>query len=56
MEFVCEADVRMAVHHSAKIYVSAKTIITPAARDMASQFDVFITVAAASPAKRRERE
>jgi acetaldehyde dehydrogenase (acetylating) len=56
LEFVCEADVRMAVNRSTKIYVSTKTIITPAARDMASQYDVFITVAAASPAKRQESE
>jgi hypothetical protein len=48
--------VRLAVTRSAKIYVSTKTIITPAARDMGSQYDIFITVAAATPAKRQESE
>jgi acetaldehyde dehydrogenase (acetylating) len=54
LPFVCEADVRMAVHRSARIYVSPKTIITPAARELAGQHDVLIHVAA--PAGNRKIE
>jgi acetaldehyde dehydrogenase (acetylating) len=56
LEFVCEADVRVAVHRSHKIYVSTKTIITPAARDLANQYDVFIAVAPPTSPKAKESE
>lgn len=32
--FVCEADVRKAIHTGAKIYIAKRTIVTPAARDL----------------------
>lgn len=52
VDFVCEADVRLAVHRSTKINVSTKTIITPAAREMANQHDVLTTVPAPSSSTR----
>jgi acetaldehyde dehydrogenase (acetylating) len=45
MEFVAEADVRLALHSSRKLTISSKTIVTPAASDLASQFDIFTVVA-----------
>jgi acetaldehyde dehydrogenase (acetylating) len=41
-DFVCEADVRAALHQSRKIYIGAKTIVTPAARELASQHDILV--------------
>jgi acetaldehyde dehydrogenase (acetylating) len=41
VDFVCEEDVRRAVQKGEKIYVNAKTIITPAARDMGDAAEVF---------------
>jgi hypothetical protein len=41
-EFVSESDVRMAVRKSEKIFVGPKTIITPAARDLASSHDILV--------------
>ncbi|MBI3653721.1 MAG: aldehyde dehydrogenase family protein [Acidobacteria bacterium] len=40
-DFVCEDDVRRAVQKGEKIHVNAKTIITPAARDLGNDKDVF---------------
>lgn len=42
VEFVSEAEVRAAVKRKEKILVGHKTIITPAARDLAAQHDVFV--------------
>lgn len=41
VDFVCEDDVRQAILRKEKITVHAKTIITPAAHDLASNTDVF---------------
>jgi acetaldehyde dehydrogenase (acetylating) len=41
VDFVCEEDVRRAVAAGEKIYVDAKTIITPAARELGEQREVF---------------
>ncbi len=41
VDFVCEDDVRRALQNSEKIYVNARTIITPAARDMGEAEEVF---------------
>lgn len=41
VDFVCEEDVRQAVAKGEKIYISAKTIITPAARDLGDEREVF---------------
>ena len=40
-EFVCEDDVRRAIRDSRQILVDEKTIVTPAARDLATQHRVF---------------
>jgi acetaldehyde dehydrogenase (acetylating) len=42
--FVCEDDIRTALKRNEKIYVNSKTIITPAARDLGMQKDVFVFV------------
>lgn len=34
VSFVCEGDVRKAIHSGAKIYIAKHTIVTPAARDL----------------------
>ena len=41
MDFVCEDDVRRAIQKGEKIYTNARTIITPAARDMGEAAEVF---------------
>ncbi|HWX42524.1 MAG TPA: aldehyde dehydrogenase family protein [Blastocatellia bacterium] len=40
-DFVCEDDVKRAIHSGQKIYVNSKTIITPAARDLGEEHEVF---------------
>ena len=42
VDFVSEAEVRAAVKRKEKILVGRKTIITPAARDLGAQHDVFV--------------
>jgi acetaldehyde dehydrogenase (acetylating) len=41
VDFVCEDDVRRAIQSGDKIYVGARTIITPAARDVGEAAEVF---------------
>jgi acetaldehyde dehydrogenase (acetylating) len=41
VDFVCEDDVRRAIQKGEKIYTNARTIITPAARDMGESAEVF---------------
>jgi acetaldehyde dehydrogenase (acetylating) len=41
-DFVCEADVRTALHKGEKIYVGSKSIVTPAARELANQHGLII--------------
>ena len=41
VDFVCEDDVRRAVQKGDKIYINARTIITPAARDLGESSEVF---------------
>jgi acetaldehyde dehydrogenase (acetylating) len=43
VEFVCEEDVRLAVRHGRKILISERTIVTPAARDLAEMHRVFVS-------------
>src|SRR6185369_6750161 len=40
-DFVCEEDVKRAIAAREKIYINNKTIITPAARELAEERDVF---------------
>ena len=42
VEFVCEEDVRQAVQAKRKIIIGARTIVTPAARDLGTQHRVFV--------------
>ncbi|MGO4885626.1 MAG: aldehyde dehydrogenase family protein [Bryobacteraceae bacterium] len=42
VDFVCEEDVRNAIKQSRKIYIGPKTIVTPAARDLASPGDILL--------------
>jgi len=44
VDFVSEDDVRRAIQKGEKIYVSAKTIITPSARDMGEPAEVFAKI------------
>ena len=41
VDFVCEADVKQAMASGEKIYVNAKTIITPAARELGESREIF---------------
>lgn len=41
VDFVCEEDVRRAIASGEKIFISAKTIITPSARDLGNEREVF---------------
>jgi hypothetical protein len=41
-DFVCEEDVRQAVRLGRKILVGDRTIVTPAARDLAEQHKLFV--------------
>ncbi len=42
VSFVCEGDMRKAIHSGAKIYVAKHTIITPAARDLDTGGDILV--------------
>jgi acetaldehyde dehydrogenase (acetylating) len=44
VEFVSEDDVRRAVRDGVKIYISKKTIVTPSARDLGEEKEVFARV------------
>jgi hypothetical protein len=44
VEFVSEDDVRRAVTAGEKIYISKKTILTPSARDLGEEKEVFATI------------
>jgi hypothetical protein len=41
-EFVSESEVREAMGRGAKIFIGPKTIVTPSARDLASEHDIFV--------------
>lgn len=42
--FVSESDVRVAIDSGSKIYINAKTILTPSARDLGEEKDIFVRV------------
>lgn len=44
VDFVSETDVREAIERGEKIYITAKTIITPAARDLGDEKEIFAAV------------
>jgi acetaldehyde dehydrogenase (acetylating) len=41
LEFVCEEDVRLAIQAGRKLIVAERTIVTPAARDLAEEHHIF---------------
>ncbi|MBS1829867.1 MAG: aldehyde dehydrogenase family protein [Acidobacteria bacterium] len=41
-DFVCENDVRDALRQARKIFIGPKTIVTPAARELANQHDILV--------------
>jgi len=41
-DFVCENDVREAIQASRKIYIGPRTIVTPAARELADRHDILV--------------
>ena len=44
VDFVSEDDVRRAIENGEKIYISKKTILTPSARDLGEEKEIFATV------------
>ncbi len=44
VDFVSESDVRTAVDKGRKIYITSKSIVTPAARDLGEEKDVFAVI------------
>jgi acetaldehyde dehydrogenase (acetylating) len=53
-EFLSENDVRMALTRNRKLYIGPKTILTPSARDLGNEHDIFImTDIVPAPKKRR---
>jgi len=44
LDFVSEDDVRRAIREGKKVYITAKTIITPAARDLGEEKEVFAKI------------
>lgn len=44
VDFVSETDVRGAIEKGEKIYITAKTILTPSARDLGEEKDIFARV------------
>ena len=42
VDFVCEDDVRAAMRQNQKIFIGPRTIVTPSARDLASQKDTLV--------------
>jgi len=44
LDFVSEDDVRRAVSEGKKIYITAKTIITPSARDLSEEKEIFAKI------------
>jgi ethanolamine utilization cobalamin adenosyltransferase len=41
VDFVSETDVRSAIEKGEKIYITSKTILTPSARDLGEEKDIF---------------
>ena len=53
-EFLSENDVRMALTRNRKLYIGPKTILTPSARDLGNEHEIFIiTDIVSAPKKRR---
>ncbi|MGB7068685.1 MAG: hypothetical protein WBD22_04265, partial [Pyrinomonadaceae bacterium] len=44
VDFVSEDDVRKAVEKGVLIYITSKTIVTPAARDLGDEKEIFASI------------
>ena len=44
VDFVSETDVRAAIDKGQKIYITAKTILTPSARDLGEEKEIFARI------------
>src|SRR5690606_36929067 len=44
VDFVSESDVRTAIDQGKKIYITSKTILTPSARDLGEEKEIFARV------------
>jgi acetaldehyde dehydrogenase (acetylating) len=55
-EFLSENDVRMALTRNRKLYIGPKTILTPSARDLGNEHDIFIMTDIVPATKKRYSE
>jgi hypothetical protein len=55
-EFLSENDVRMALTRNLKLYIGPKTILTPSARDLGGEHDIFVLTDIVPAAKKRRSE
>ncbi|MGH9776792.1 MAG: acetaldehyde dehydrogenase (acetylating) [Candidatus Acidiferrales bacterium] len=53
-DFVSESDVRTAMNRAERIYISPRTIVTPAARDLGNDNAVFVETDAPAAPRRRD--
>ncbi len=55
-EFLSENDVRMALTRNRKLYIGPKTILTPSARDLGNEHEIFIMTDIVPATKKRHSE
>ena len=55
-EFLSENDVRMALTRNRKLYIGPKTILTPSARDLGNEHEIFIITDIVPATKKRYSE
>ena len=55
-EFLSENDVRMALTRNRKLYIGPKTILTPSARDLGNEHDIFVMTDIVPATKKRRSE
>jgi acetaldehyde dehydrogenase (acetylating) len=55
-EFLSENDVRIALTRNRKLYIGPKTILTPSARDLGNEHDIFIMTDIVPTPKKRHSE
>ena len=55
-EFLSENDVRMALTRDRKLYIGPKTILTPSARDLGNEHDIFVMTHIVPAPKKRHSE
>ena len=55
-EFLSENDVRMALTRNRKLYIGPKTILTPSARDLGNEHEIFVMTDIVPATKKRRSE